>query len=364
MKGGFFVQEFMATIYGPANPKTNTISGYYGPANPKTGSIGGVSAPSKGGSVLGASTSNTGGGNRAVTSSSPVQNVSIPQGGGNNNNSGGGGEPDYANEISDMYAPALAALESAIGVANTGATEQQKSVEGNWANADQKVDTESAQLKADTMGRQEEFNKTLQSAFESAVRAYNALKQQGTARFGGGSSAGQALGELASQEYFRQQGNITENKTKGDLQFSGELSKIGTYVSQKKQDLLQWKNDTLGQIKTNLAQTLQEIAMRKGDVEANKTRDKIGALQAAQARVQAVRDADNTFRQNLALASLNQMQTVTGRAFTPAEIKATLEQWGLGNIGGNSAPISVSPTVGRSNNDQYDAFGNLINATG
>jgi hypothetical protein len=346
----------MATIYGPANPKTGTISNYYGPANPKTGSIGGVSAPSKG-SVLGASTSNV---NRASTGSSPTQNVSQPQ---QQNNGGGGGEPDYANEISDMYAPALAALEGAIGVANTGAAEQQKSVEGNWMNADQKVDTESAQLKADTMGRQEEFNKTLQSAFESAVRAYNALKQQGQARFGGGSSAGQALGELANQEYFRQQGNITENKTKGDLQFSSEIAKIGTYVSQKKQDLLQWKNDTLGQIKTNLAQTLQEIAMRKGDIEANKTRDKIGALQAAQQRVQAVRDADNTFRQNLALASINQMQGVTGRAFTPAEIKATLEQWGLGNIGGGATPTYSGPTVGKSN-DQYDAFGNLINATG
>lgn len=272
---------------------------------------------------------------------------------------------DLNNEISEAYGPALEALGMAESSARTGATGQEETVGRNYESEAAKAAAEKGQLTSETGQRQNQFNKTIRSAYEDAVRAYNALNQQRTARFGGGSSAGGAIGELASQEYFRQQGSIGEQQTQGDLQFANEFSKIGTYIGNKLTDLDNWKKDTMTQIKQNLSDTLVSIAQRRGDIEANKTKDKLAALQGAVARVQSVQDADKSFRQNLALASISQAQEISGRAFTPSEINARLSEWGIpmtgvssgGGQGGGTANIRYNPATGK----YEDELGNAVN---
>ena len=275
----------------------------------------------------------------------------------------GGGTPDYSQEISEGYAPALSALDQAIAAAGQGATTQEESIGRNYASGIEKTAAESAQLTGDTTEQQTAFNKIIRSAYEEAVRAFNALNQQRVSRFGGGSSAGQAVGELAQQEFFRQQGNVTEQQTTGNLQFAKEFANIGRYIGQKKTDLENWKLDAVGQIKQNLTDTLVAIAQNRGQIESNKTRDKLAALQTARENVQRVSDADTAFRQNLALTSIGQAQEIAGRAFTPAEINAQLAAWGipLRGISRGGGQGTTAPT-GLPGGQQQDEFGNLINA--
>ena len=269
-------------------------------------------------------------------------------------------EQDYSQQISDAYAPSLSALDQAIVAANQGATGQEESVDRNFTSSVDKTNTESGQLKSDTTDQQTQFNKVIRSAYEEAVRAFNALSQQRNARFGGGSSAGQAVGELANQEFFRQQGNITEQQSTGNLQFAKEFGRIGTYIGQKLTDLDNWKKDAVGQIKQNLSDTLVAIAQNKGQIEANKTKDKIAALQVARENVQKASDADTAFRQNLALTSISQAQEISGRSFTPAEINAQLTEWGIPlrgvSVGGGQGGTTPTGNPG----GQQDEFGNLI----
>lgn len=321
-----------------------------GPVNPSSSYFNADQQRRASQAVLGASTS---GGGRAVTPGITTQaQVSSPS------NDGGG---DGGGDISDAYAPALQAIAEAENALRGNANAQEESVGRNYQSSLDQTNTESAQLKTETSQRQDQFNKQLRSAYENAVRAYNALNQQKIAKFGGGSSAGGAVGELAQQEYFKQQGNINDQQSQGDLQFSNEFSKIGSYIGKKLTDLDNWKKDTMSQIQQNLSSALAEISARRGDVESNKTRDKLALLQSARDRVAAVQDANRSFMQQLAVASLSQAQQISGRAFTPTEIQATLQQWGI-PLNGVSGVTGQTPTPTGRPNDQYDEFGNLINA--
>lgn len=258
----------------------------------------------------------------------------------------GGG--DMASQISEAYQPALNALGEYQNAVQSGYEGDVSNVGQQYANTQQATTAQGQQLETSTNQEQDAFNKMLSSAYDDAVRAYNALKQQGINRFGGASSAGQAVGELAQQEFARQQGKTAQQGLQGTQQFATERTKIKNYISQKMNDLDTWKNTALNDLKKNLNDSLANIAMRRGDIEANKTKDKLAALQSAVQQSQQIASTDRQFRQQLALAAVNQLQTVSGRVFTPQEwgqyfneVMATLAP-GLPSVIGQT---TVSPTA-------------------
>lgn len=266
---------------------------------------------------------------------------------------------DMASQISDAYAPALAALDQAMGVVNEGANSQTDSINRNYDSSFANANTELDTLNRQTGQRQSDFNQTLKSAYDQAIRAYNALQQKAQAKYGGGSSAGAAYGELANQEFYRQQGNVQSEGVKGEREFANEFSNISNYIAQKKTDLDNWKKDAIGQIQQNLKQSLLDISMRRGDIEANKTKDKIAALNSAVQNVQNLQNANTQFLQQLALNSVGQMQQVSGRAFSPTEIKAVLQQWGVPLMGTVSTQVSTPQIIGNRGNNDKDQFSGL-----
>lgn len=103
-------------------------------------------------------------------------------------NPSGGGE-DFSQQISDAYAPALSALTQAEQYIREGGAEQEASVQRNYDNMYGKTVSEGEDLKSATADRQGQFNQTLKSAYEEAIRAFNALGQQARSRSGGGGGA-------------------------------------------------------------------------------------------------------------------------------------------------------------------------------
>lgn len=230
-------------------------------------------------------------------------------------------------QISELYAPALQRANEAYGRVRQGYDEDVTNLKNRVAQSLADYNTQGDELLTSTDREQSQFNKTLESALNQAVRAYNALSQRANVFYGGSTGTGQAMNELAAREYYRQQGNVQGKQAEGDLQFSDERGRIKTYIDSKVKDLDLYKQEALTSLEQNLRDQIAAIDSRKDEIEANKTRDKMGVLQSAMQRTQAIQDADRTFRQNLAMAGLNQLQEISGRVFTPQEIKAYLSEF-------------------------------------
>lgn len=278
---------------------------------------------------------------------------------------------DYASQISESYEPYKRELTNMEGTLQSGFDEQSANLESSAINEAKKYDTQGQELTQATQTEEAKFRQTLQSALSEAIRSYNALKQQATARFGGASSAGQAVGELANQEFLRQQGQTQQAGVEGSAKFGVEYGKIKSYVQQKKDDLDQFKKEALTQLRDNLNKGLNEIRLRKADVEANKTRDRLALLQSTieQARNMALQDQQ--FRQQLGLAAVSKLQEVSGRQFTPQEWSSYINgfmnemkssspnQIGTGPVAtkGSATPLAYNPTR-RTNQDELQALQN------
>lgn len=295
----------------------------------------------------------TGGGSR-VAAPAPVASNPVPQ------DNGGGGEPDYSSEISEMYAPAIQNTYDTENYLNDAYKTDESNMNLEFANTEQKYGNEQNQLLSNTDTEEQKFNKVLESAYADAVRTYNALQQQGRARFGRGNSAGQAIGELAQQEYFRQQGQVQQKGVEGSQQFAQERGRIKMYISEKLTELDLFKKKAMADLQKNLRENLLAVQARRGDIEANKTRDRLAILESARNQVFAIKQADTQFRQNLALSAVSKMQEISGRAFTPQEIAATMAEFQSALSGANVGAAAVgggSAVRGRSGN--YDPYAEL-----
>ena len=209
-----------------------------------------------------------------------------------------------------------------------------------------KATQEGTQLTSDTADAENKQYTAIESALQSAIRAFNSLNQQRMARYGMGSSTGGAVGELSAQEFYRQQGGLNEQKVDVGTQFAKEFTKIKLFTKGKIDELEQYKNESITALKKDLADRLNTIAVAKADIGNNKAQMRLSAIQDTISSAREIANQATTFRQTLAANALNNMQQVAGRAFTPAEIKATLNDYGItsfGTIGSNTPVQNVNP---------------------
>jgi len=248
-------------------------------------------------------------------------------------------------DIDAAYNPIFNSLNQVESSLRSGYEGDVQGVDKRYGTYQKQYEDEGSKLTADATDRQSDFNATIRSALEDAVRAYQALDQQRLARFGSGSSAGGAVGELAKQEFFRQQGKTQQEGVKGEKEFAKEFANIGTFIAQKKADLDMWKEETLSELKKNLNSQLSNIQMQRGQTEANKAQARLSIIQDSINRARAIQDQDSAFRQQLAIAGLNQLQESSGRTFTPAEIKAVVTEFMGGNtdIGASTQATGIDP---------------------
>lgn len=126
---------------------------------------------------------------------------------------------------------------------------------------------------------QDEVNRATKSALSDAVRAYNALAQQRISRFGGGSSAGEAVGELANQEYFRQQGGIQETSLRNSREIQAARENLALIQKQFEDNLeLEYQNEMSG-LKKELNNTLARIQGMRVETENAKSQMRLSAIQ-------------------------------------------------------------------------------------
>lgn len=255
---------------------------------------------------------------------------------------GGQQQPNYDQLIEDLYNQGISVLNDQEAQVRAGNEADVQSLNNQYNQQSRSIANEQTQYNQEYDTQEKKYNDTIKTALNQAITAYNALQQQQRTRFGLGSSAGQAVGELAQQEYFRQQGNIQNKQAEGSLQFQQERDKIKQYIGEKTTKLDEWKTDALNQLRVELGNKLNEIASRKYDLAQNKTRDKMNILESVRQQALQIAEADKQFRQQLGLAAISKMQEVAGRAFTPKEISTVLSDFGIAmpNIGTSSSSVT------------------------
>lgn len=202
------------------------------------------------------------------------------------------------------------------------------------------------------------------SAYDQAIAAYNALNQNRNARFGAGSSAGQAIGEVAGQQFFRSQGLIGQANVQQQGQIEQERLRLNNYIKQKEDTLTTARTQAEQQINSQFQNQLAQIGLRKGDIESNKTRDKLAALQLAIADSRAIKATDQQLRRDLATFAAQQYATVQGMNFTPQGLNTSMQAFGLGSPYGIGYRPAQDQNAFRgligSTGQKRDEFGNII----
>ncbi len=265
-------------------------------------------------------------------------------------------------DIDSIYNPIMEGFRNQENTLNTQARDQESLV-------NQSFDLQNQTLQQQEVDAQKEFEKKNQlasenkaSAYEEAIRSYNSLKQQRMSQFGSG-SGGDALGEIANSEFFRQQGSVNK-------QFASILDNLLVAKTQTEQTFRLKKNEfdlnrnqQLLQVRQAYQQALDQLSTQRFQVESQK----------AQARLDIKREYDNYARQvqlayqqqNQALETwkaqqqylienklINQFTNLNTNITLPQNQLTTQKQQPQSSIPQN---LKYNP-----NTDELDIYGNVI----
>jgi len=271
---------------------------------------------------------------------------------------GDGGQQDLASLISDMYAPALSELANIESGISRSRDEATGNVTKDYEAGRGTIGREETELQAALDDQSQKLEKSGQSAFAEAVRNLNSLFQGLASRFGAANSAGLAASEVIGQEYLRNQGKMRGQLEQGRQDISQETLKMKNYITDKTDQLESWKRTAIQQINENFQNKMAEIALRRGDIEANKTRDRIALLQDSINQARQITQREQDFKLGLAQFAVETMQNVENRSFTPQEIAQvvndTLGQ-NLSNFNQSTSPSGLSlynPNLFKSKEDE------------
>ena len=261
---------------------------------------------------------------------------------------GGGDSSGISADIESAYSPGLSALGEVEASARGAETTNLARVGTEYQDYLKQQELEETGLRAGQTEQERLFGETTRSAADEARRAYAALVQQGRSKFGAGSSVGPAVGEIAAQEFARTQGKLGQVATAGQQALALESGRLNTFISQKKSDIDKWKRDAEAQIRGNLQATLDNITLRRGELESGKAAAKIDAINTAKTNIENLRTTDYNARLALIGSIIENAQTIAGRAFTGQEVTGMYNDL-LGQImqgiGPSFTPSPARPVV-------------------
>lgn len=181
-------------------------------------------------------------------------------------------------EISSIYNPIFDSLNAQEAAAKELSQGAEKLVGDQSASAITNL-TKSFGAKQEEYKLEEDaVNRNLASALAEAVRSYNALSQQGKSRFGGGSSAGQAVGELVQQQYFKNQGELQQTTMNEMSKLNSARRTAQLFYESEKQRIQDETNAKLLAIRQQLSDTLMQIGANRATTEAQKSQMRQDAL--------------------------------------------------------------------------------------
>ena len=269
-----------------------------------------------------------------------------PPGNGDNGESGENDEQRRLQEALDAaYDPAIRYLNDLERTTREQNTADIAGINERYGTYAGRLPAEQAQGEAEIASQEQLLGESQRSAYDQAIRAYNALRQQGGAKFGAGSSTGGALGELATQEFFRNQGQIGQKGVEATQQINVQKQKLSDYIKQKGEDLRFQKEDAIAQLNKALQQGLQQIGASRTNTEQGKAQAKLQLIQSAMETQRAIEAQDRELKQQIALYAAQQFTQISGRQFTQPELEQfVLQQTGQPMV--QATPVNEPNLVG------------------
>ena len=205
--------------------------------------------------------------------------------------------------------------------ARTGAETGSANVEARNKNEVEKVNAELEKMLRDLGISQKSMRQENEDILDRNVSAYNALEQRANVRYGGGSSSGDLMRELAAKELYKQQGLTRREGQSANVHFETQMQDAKLFISQKISDLALYKQEALDDISNNLSKSLAEITTRRGQSDIAKAEAKMGLLQQAREEAANITTQDQTLRNELFGAYIANIQELQGKILTPQEVQ-------------------------------------------
>lgn len=149
-----------------------------------------------------------------------------------------------------------------------------------------------------------------EDAMAQARRLFANLQRSANARFGGTSSAGQAVSEIQGQEFQRQQGSTQRDFGKFQQESQAQLAQLDTDFNAKKLELESQKQIAMNQANRDFSAKLLQIAGLKAEAESNKATMRLQALQDLRNKVFAVNQQNAQFNQQLEAMKYQQQLSI------------------------------------------------------
>lgn len=243
-------------------------------------------------------------------------------------------------EINRSFGPQIQYLDEAKREFERLYGEEEKGIEERFAEETGRIPTARAR-EEQALGLQEQsIGRQVRSALDQAIRSYNALRQQRGARFGAGSSAGEAVGELAAREFARASGQIGERGVEATQQINLQKQRIGDFFTQKEKDLQLQKGEALKEANRLLQQGLLQISQNRSMTESAKAQLRLSLIQDALNQRKQLDALHDQFRGQLVALSAQKFAEISGRPFTRQEIDSFVSQ----ALGGIPAATTLRPT--------------------
>lgn len=272
-------------------------------------------------------------------------------------------------DFDSLYAPQFQALDAAANTANENFGLASQDVERSKQSQLNDVQTEQDKAQAYFNDATDRANRNKTSAYNDAVRYFNALAQQSTSRFGRGSSAGQAVGEIANQEFVRNQGNIEQSYADIQKELEGKWQDAVKTYSSTRMKIDEWAATQISSLKQNLNTQLVQIQMSRAQTESDKTAKRLEVLDRARQEMNAINlqksqqaDALKTWItqqqfliQNQLVPIYNQTLNTSGYTPTTSTLSAPTSTQGSSLI----STLRWNPNAKRFEDDNGQALGGL-----
>lgn len=195
-------------------------------------------------------------------------------------------------QVDAVYSPTASLLNEQENFLRTSQyPNEQKQLDVVRQNALGQVATAQTNTLADLASSETKLNQSKQSAYDQAVRAYNAIKQQGNARFGQGSSTGGAVLELAGQEFARQQGLTNQNFASQIGNLLTSRSKLNDWVNQNTMQINREHEAKMSQLDVEFKNRLFQINSLRTQNEIAKSQAKFQLVQEFSNQARALENA-------------------------------------------------------------------------
>jgi len=266
-------------------------------------------------------------GNRVSGSQNSRRDAWIAQGGQgdipvgwNPSDQNGNGSDQFNQMLDDSYRSAMDGFGRMEQSINQGRGEDMALVGSQYGDSEKQLDGQKAteQSNLEEQGRQlwESFRRSSGEGAQKYAQRLRGLVNL----YGLGNSTGQTMSQLLANKQAEVEGNLGEQKLTGERALALEGVKLSRYIDDKKNQLVTWKNQAMNTISQNVRDKLNQINQMKGEAEQNKTNAKIALLQQTMATQRQIEAQDQSFRQNLAQWSVQQLANVQQDNFDVSQV--------------------------------------------